>query len=168
MTVDSEKLNDAAAENAGRRKIIKNIVGGVTTLAAYNLLPAKWGVPLVESVILPAHAATSGTSMHDPCSITWTEFIDIGDLANASMRFQVTGYVSPPTGGVSIHIVVTPENSAGPSVAVDTTTQSDGTYSAYVDLTFSWLTQLHINAVTTGTNVSGSANCSYLLAAAPD
>ncbi len=44
----------------GRRKAVKTIVGGVTALAAYNVLPAKWGVPVVEQILLPAHAATSG------------------------------------------------------------------------------------------------------------
>lgn len=47
-------------ENLGRRKAVKTIVGGVTAVAAYNLLPAKWGKPIIEQVFLPAHAQTSG------------------------------------------------------------------------------------------------------------
>lgn len=43
-----------------RRAAVKSIVGGVTVLVAYNVLPAKWGVPVVEQIFLPAHAATSG------------------------------------------------------------------------------------------------------------
>lgn len=43
-----------------RRAAVKTIVGGVTALAAYNVLPAKWGVPVVEQIFLPSHAATSG------------------------------------------------------------------------------------------------------------
>jgi len=49
-------------ESTSRRKAVKTLVGGVTALAAYNLLPAKWGTPSIESVFLPAHAATSGQS----------------------------------------------------------------------------------------------------------
>jgi hypothetical protein len=51
-------------ENAGRRKAVKAIVGGVTALAAYNVLPVRWGTPIIEQVFLPAHAATSGASVY--------------------------------------------------------------------------------------------------------
>lgn len=54
------KEDFAVIENAERRKAVKTIVGGVTAIAAYNLLPAKWGTPIIESIFLPAHAATSG------------------------------------------------------------------------------------------------------------
>lgn len=47
-------------ENAGRRKAVKTIVSGVAAIAAYNILPSKWGTPIIEQVFLPAHAATSG------------------------------------------------------------------------------------------------------------
>jgi hypothetical protein len=57
------KEDFAVIENAGRRKAVKTIVGGVTAVAAYNLLPAKWGTPIIESVFLPAHAATSGVEV---------------------------------------------------------------------------------------------------------
>ena len=59
----SEKVKaqeSANIENAGRRKAVKTIVGGVTAIAAYNILPSKWGTPIIEQVFLPAHAATSG------------------------------------------------------------------------------------------------------------
>jgi hypothetical protein len=46
--------------NLSRRKAVKTLVGGVTVVAAYHVLPAKWGTPIIEQVFLPAHAATSG------------------------------------------------------------------------------------------------------------
>lgn len=45
----------------GRRKAVKVIVGGMTAMAAYHVLPEKWGVPVIEQVFLPAHAAASGS-----------------------------------------------------------------------------------------------------------
>ncbi len=51
---------ESACENVERRKVVKGIIGGVTAVTAYSLLPAKWDSPLIESVFLPAHAATSG------------------------------------------------------------------------------------------------------------
>jgi len=62
MNKNVEGQHYKTAENSGRRKVIKALVGGATTIAAYNLLPAKWGTPIIESVFLPAHAATSGIS----------------------------------------------------------------------------------------------------------
>jgi|GEM_PF-4281691 len=60
MTEECKNNKNSILENAGRRKAVKTIVGGVTAVAAYNLLPARWGVPVIESVFLPAHAQTSG------------------------------------------------------------------------------------------------------------
>jgi len=48
-------------EKDGRRKAIKTIVGGAAAFTAYNVLPVKWGTPIIEQIFLPAHAATSGT-----------------------------------------------------------------------------------------------------------
>lgn len=66
MTVKSKEVSEEECgvaiglESAGRRKAVKTIVGGVTALAAFHVLPAKWGTPVIEQVFLPAHAATSG------------------------------------------------------------------------------------------------------------
>jgi len=55
-----EDKEETQIENAGRRKAVKTIVGGVAAVAAYNVLPSKWGTPIIEQIFLPAHAATSG------------------------------------------------------------------------------------------------------------
>ncbi|MFT5697441.1 MAG: hypothetical protein ACI8ZB_000289 [Desulforhopalus sp.] len=61
MSKKVENQENTTVQDADRRKAMKTLVGGVTTIAAYNLLPSKWGTPYVESVFLPAHAATSGS-----------------------------------------------------------------------------------------------------------
>lgn len=61
LTVVNEAL-----QNKSRRRTVKNIVGGVVALATYNLLPAKWGSPIIESIFLPAHAQTSGEAAETP------------------------------------------------------------------------------------------------------
>ena len=50
-------------DSPSRRKAVKTIVGGTAALAAYNVLPAKWGTPIIEQVFLPAHAQTSGSTI---------------------------------------------------------------------------------------------------------
>lgn len=51
-------------EKVTRRKAVKTIVSGVTTIAAYHTLPSKWGTPIIEQIFLPAHAATSGAATY--------------------------------------------------------------------------------------------------------
>ncbi|SDP52557.1 hypothetical protein [Desulforhopalus singaporensis] len=52
----------AKLKNAGRRKVVKQMVGGLTGLAAYQMLPVNWDKPIVEQIFLPAHAACSGVA----------------------------------------------------------------------------------------------------------
>jgi hypothetical protein len=42
-----------------RRKLLKSIVAGSGAVVAGKSLPESWGKPVVDSVILPAHAETS-------------------------------------------------------------------------------------------------------------
>lgn len=50
---------DTQQPDSGRRRILKVItIGGVATTATL-LLPSKWAKPVVQSVIVPAHAQAS-------------------------------------------------------------------------------------------------------------
>ena len=53
-----------------RRKAVKTIAGGITALAAYQYLPAKWEKPIMESIFIPAHAQTSAVDPTDPTDPT--------------------------------------------------------------------------------------------------
>jgi hypothetical protein len=70
-------MNKLEIESTSRRKAVKTIVGGVTALAAYNMMPVKWGTPVIEQIFLPAHAATSGEQVcsEDAVTGTWNVFI---------------------------------------------------------------------------------------------
>lgn len=56
-----KKITDP--QNSSRRRAVKTIAGGITALAAYQYLPAKWEKPIIESIFIPAHAQTSGTGI---------------------------------------------------------------------------------------------------------
>lgn len=60
MSKNLKNQETKSIKNVSRRNAIKTIVGGVSAIAAYNFLPVQWSKPYVESVFLPAHAATSG------------------------------------------------------------------------------------------------------------
>ena len=49
-----------------RRKLLKSITAGAGAIAAGKSIPESWSRPLVQSVILPAHAATSMRSFSGP------------------------------------------------------------------------------------------------------
>ena len=65
-------MNKSEIESTSRRKAVKTIVGGVTALAAYNMMPVKWGTPVIEQIFLPAHAATSGEAICSEDAIVGT------------------------------------------------------------------------------------------------
>lgn len=46
-------------KHTARRRLLKSVVAGGGVLATGKLLPENWARPVVESVLLPAHAQTS-------------------------------------------------------------------------------------------------------------
>ena len=91
----------AEIESTSRRKAVKTLVGGVTAVAAYNALPAKWGTPIIEQVFLPAHAVTSGMA------ITLALTHNSGDTSSSSVVVTISGQLNPPEVGVPVNIAVT-------------------------------------------------------------
>jgi hypothetical protein len=155
MDHKNHKHHENAPSSSGRRKAVKTIVGGVTAIAAYNVLPVKWGTPIIEQVFLPAHAATSGSSLHDPCEVTWVS----GYQDSNTVVIEVNGYVTPPTGDLPTTIVATGNPDATATSTVTTTTAADGTFSAQI--TLQTATGLGSVAVTTTVDgADGTANCS--------
>lgn len=55
-------------------------------------------------MVLPAHAAASGTSLSDPCTVIRMA----GTQSTKSVKVRVNGYVTPAVGGLSTEIVATP------------------------------------------------------------
>lgn len=143
-----------------RRKVMKTIVGGVATIAVYNLLPAKWGTPIIDSIILPAHAGTSGAAtLTDPCSIT-----DKGPVNPNTEIFNISGFVTPPVAGITINIKATADKSRITEYTT-TTTNGSGNYSVDLDVTFNIPAgDTMVYFKTTAAGVSGAAHCSHLIA----
>ena len=67
--------------DTSRRKLLKSIAAGSGAIVAGKSLPESWSKPVVDSVILPAHAQTSLACSE---SIVYTNIIDPG-----------TGFVIP-------------------------------------------------------------------------
>jgi hypothetical protein len=62
-SADVQNAKPSPGGDAGdaRRRLVKALVGSGSILAAGKMLPEEWTRPVVESVVLPAHAQATGT-----------------------------------------------------------------------------------------------------------
>ena len=152
IEVQTNSIPDPVDSN--RRRAVKAIVGGVSALAVYNAMPTRWSKPFIEQVFLPAHAATSGTSLNDPCTVT----VLSGTTVSGSVDIQVDGFVEPAVPGLAATIVVTPAGAGSPTT-LSTTTLANGTFLVTTTITGGpGITS--VSAVTSVVGATGTANCS--------
>jgi len=142
-------------KDKSRRSALKKILVGAGVLAGYQVLPKQWTKPIIEQVVLPAHAQTSGLSIHDPCQSSLVS----GNQGSTTVIINVKGYVTPAAANVPITIVATPTGGTGGSITVHTTTDANGEYSININvaggpgITF-------VSILTTATGASDSGRCS--------
>ena len=53
------KTSDTNMKTTARRKLLKALAASGTAAATTYALPGEWGKPVVEFILLPAHAQTS-------------------------------------------------------------------------------------------------------------
>lgn len=103
-------------ENRGRRRLLKALAGvGVLTAAA--ALQPRWTRPIIGSIVLPAHAQTSGVT---PTQVTCEPFIGPVGQGSASRPCGSIG----PNGIFASSALLTPNPGAG--VAVQLIVSRDG------------------------------------------
>lgn len=90
-------------ESRERRTAMKKIAVGVGALAGISALPDKWTTPIVESIVLPAHARTSTHLVICP-DLTLT--LLNGTQSSETVAVRVQGCVTPATGGVNVQLSV--------------------------------------------------------------
>ena len=117
-----------SAVDAGRRSAMRKIAVSVGVLATYSVLPESWTRPIIGQIVVPVHAATSGSSLHDPCSVDQRS----GDRKSDTIMIKVTGFVTPPVGDLPVMIVATATGGANQRVEGQTRTYADGTFEAYL------------------------------------
>ena len=120
--VKKEQVWDLSVD-AGRRKALRKITVGLGVLAGYSLLPTQWTKPIIGQIVLPAHAATSGSVLHDPCTVTLLE----GDESSDTVKVRVDGYVTPPAANLPVWIFANANADIG-AVELETKTDAEGNY----------------------------------------
>ena len=93
--------------NESRRKLLKSIAAASGAVVAGKNLPESWKRPVVDSVVLPAHALTS------PCTIagTYCAFVGGGPGPGGEPTGELTIVVSV---GGTVDIIWTRMNNSGP------------------------------------------------------
>lgn len=132
-----QQAKEPAVNGINRRVMVKDLVGAITAISAYHLLPTKWNKPIIEQVFLPAHAATSGPSTYFTSSggsNSWVSVTintdgsaDIIRINRAlSRRWQATIASVPGSGSMSNTISSSDAscNNILPAVAVEISTLS--------------------------------------------
>jgi hypothetical protein len=140
--------------NHDRRSAMKKIAVGVGVVAGASILPESWTRPIIGQIVLPAHAATSGSSLHDPCAVE----LRSGDNTSATVAVKVTGFVTPPTAGLPVNIGATAVGGAGLKVEGKSTTDANGNFEAFLTIGGGpGITSVNVTTVVAGAD--GAANC---------
>ena len=110
--------------NSSRRPFIKKTIAvGIVPLIG-SALPAQWTKPIVNTIILPAHAQTSVTS------IVFTSSPVCGTSQDLQQDISVSAQVlSNPGAGVDVTFTVTCNATPSTSGSFVLATQSDGSIS---------------------------------------
>jgi hypothetical protein len=149
------KASADATVDRGRRKAMCKIAVGVGALAGYSMLPEQWTKPIIDQIVLPAHAGTSGSALHDPCTVEKVE----GDRNSETVSIRVTGFVTPPTANLPVLIIAVAAGGTNSRVEAQTVTGPEGTFEAL--MTIGGGPGISSVAVTTNvTGADGAAHCS--------
>ena len=97
MKISKEIVASQDSENPTRRKLIKSAVAGGVAVTAVELMPTNWTKPVIQSVVLPAHAAMT--------MLTYTVTVTNNTMAQALTPAVVVvhggDYAPPGAGGMA-------------------------------------------------------------------
>ena len=74
--VNNKNLGEIEMSDQSRRKLLKSVAAASGAIVAGKNLPESWTKPVVNSVLLPVHAQTSGTNIYSSNDVTRSASID--------------------------------------------------------------------------------------------
>lgn len=153
----------STSSRESRRQSVKKILGAGSLAAAAPLASSHWVKPVVNAVMLPAHAATSqveirfDNSLGDPC------FITVTCTSYNQFDVLVNGAVVPPTSGVHVDLTIaynlTNSGFGPPQNLASTSTDNNGDYSVTQNISQGTVAQIRITATLPDYPDAGSAVC---------
>ena len=134
---EQDMKENQGTDQEKRRKAVKNILmAGGSAITAGQLASSDWTKPVIESVVLPAHAATSvvGFSITDPVALTY-------DCSGDDVVVDIMGYIDQPIAGIRVRLELTWTNeyspgnffdplTVAPPIIIQVNTAADGSYSS--------------------------------------
>jgi len=80
--------NDSPSRDKARRNILKTLVAGGGALTAARVTPEQWVKPVVDTVVLPSHAATTDVAAVTPEAPPEVRANPLGDFTSGSVSFS--------------------------------------------------------------------------------
>lgn len=154
-----DTTQETTIQDPARRKMVKTIIVGAGTLAAYHTLPTNWSTPIIDQICLPAHAATSGKDgFQGPCT-----FVELS-TTQTDYRILVEGFISPPRAGITVKILAYGYDASGalvPGGSATSYTDENGKYSfpAYPSPGVYW----KVDFIMSSPSFAEDAKCSYMV-----
>ena len=105
--------SDLDKSKSCRRSLLKKAAGGIAISAAGTTLPKQWTKPVVDSITLPAHAQTSGTTAAPSpapisCSAAFITSIQNSPFPPPNfLPVSVSGQLLSGASGVTVSITAT-------------------------------------------------------------
>lgn len=94
-------MTTARKTRDARRKLLKSLVAGGGVMASGKILPDHWSAPVVESVVLPAHAQTTSGPI-DGVFLAEPTFVNLDDTAEPDSILDL--FAEPAHAGLSTPI----------------------------------------------------------------
>ncbi|WP_446011800.1 hypothetical protein [Candidatus Electrothrix sp.] len=107
---------------------MKTLAVGVGALAGSSVLPDKWVKPVIQGIVLPAHAQTSAAQLAFSDGRVDLELVS-GHSGTSSMTVRATGAITPAQGGVTFDLTL---SGYGEPVVTDTGQNSEPGFFAAV------------------------------------
>ncbi|WP_446011803.1 hypothetical protein [Candidatus Electrothrix sp.] len=123
-----KEQKQSAPANPMRRKTMKTLAVGVGALAGSSVLPDKWVKPVIQGIVLPAHAQTSAAQLAFSDGRVDLELVS-GHSGTSSMTVRATGAITPAQGGVTFDLTL---SGYGEPVVTDTEQNSEPGFFAAV------------------------------------
>jgi len=119
MSDKNDQKSEKELKLEKRRKALKNILAGSGTVVTATAMHEKWAKPVIESIVLPAHAQTSGNLV---AGFVLTNFAAAPDQNQLLDTLVPSAHAAPPTTPKSICI-----NVNGSAASAQVTVSGDST-----------------------------------------
>ena len=165
-----ETVDTTANEREQRRKAVRNILlGGGAAVTASQATDVRWAKPILDSVVLPAHASTTeevlsaSDSRFAAQNAVYLSYECTDTSSTAEVLIDIGGHISLPIAGVKVKLVLTWTSmystpTEDPPMEINVVTNADGSYSSTGNNIGRTLDEVTVTASLPDVPAAGTAN----------